>query len=431
MKKAILSLLLMVPMLGMDLCAQVTEQNVSSVYVGGHIRRERPGTITKLRNSGFQTVILFNVHVDTDGTLMTDGETICKDGVYVFNKTQPNYVNDIKNLKKEPTGVERIEICIGGWGNDSYKHIKDLIDRDGTGEETILYRNFKALHDMIPEIDAVNNDQEQDYDANNTIKFHKMMHSLGWKTTIAPYTNKSFWQTVATGLKRYGLDRILIQCYDGGAGNVNYARDWHLLSDVPLHAGLLHYGNDWNMNTNRSMFEMWRDQHEVTGGFVWVYNDETWDLNDWASSINRIYKARSVDEQNTAATVYSDANYGGYAINMPEGEYKQSEMAVWGIKIKEISSVKVNEGYKVTLYTNTSCGGNGSTYETSTADLGTYNNKACSLKIEKVDNGVETIVTDTNNEAQYFDLSGRRVSPDHKGIIIKKQGEKTTKIHNS
>lgn len=44
----------------------------SGVYVGGHIRRERPGTITKLKESGFTYVILFNINVESDGTLKTD-----------------------------------------------------------------------------------------------------------------------------------------------------------------------------------------------------------------------------------------------------------------------------------------------------------------------------------------------------------------------
>lgn len=74
----------------------VTAQS-TGVYVGGHIRRERPATIEKLRNSGFTYVILFNVNVESDGTLTTDGETVCKDGKYVFGNTQPDYVSDIKN----------------------------------------------------------------------------------------------------------------------------------------------------------------------------------------------------------------------------------------------------------------------------------------------------------------------------------------------
>ena len=43
------------------------QNEVSGVYIGGHIRRERPGTIATLRNSGFTYALLFNVHVDKGG----------------------------------------------------------------------------------------------------------------------------------------------------------------------------------------------------------------------------------------------------------------------------------------------------------------------------------------------------------------------------
>lgn len=117
----------------------------TGVYVGGHIRRERPGTIEKLRNSGFTYIILFNINVEPDGTLTTDGETVCKDGKYVFGNTQPNYVSDIKKLKQAPTTISRIEICIGGWGNKSFSRIKELINSHGVGSSTILYKNLKRL----------------------------------------------------------------------------------------------------------------------------------------------------------------------------------------------------------------------------------------------------------------------------------------------
>lgn len=55
-----------------------------------------------------------------------------------------------------------------------------------------MYKNFKALKNAIPEIDAVNNDDEHCYDVATAVKFHQMMYELGYKTTIAPYTNRSF-----------------------------------------------------------------------------------------------------------------------------------------------------------------------------------------------------------------------------------------------
>ena len=135
----------------------------TGVYVGGHIRRERPATVQKLKHSGFSYVILFNINVETDGTLTTDGETVCRDGEYVFAETQPFYADDVRELKTWPTAIRRIEICIGGWGNESYSRIRSLVASEGTGESSILYRNFQALKMAVPEIDAVNNDDEHAY----------------------------------------------------------------------------------------------------------------------------------------------------------------------------------------------------------------------------------------------------------------------------
>ena len=88
-----------------------------------------------------------------------------------------------------------------------------------------MYKNFKALKNAIPEIDAVNNDDEHCYDVATAVKFHQMMYELGYKTTIAPYTNRSFWENLVSQLGDR-CDRVLIQCYDGGAGN--NPSDWHL-----------------------------------------------------------------------------------------------------------------------------------------------------------------------------------------------------------
>ena len=410
---AIIALLLL-----QDIAAQIVQQDVSAIYIGGHIRRERPATITRLRNSGFTTAILFNVHVDADGTLMTDGETICKDGKYVFDATQPYYISDVQKLKTAPTSICRIEICIGGWGNDSYDHIRDLINAHGTGEETTLYKNFKALKDAIPEIDAVNNDDEQCYDSPTAVKFHTMMNTLGYTTTLAPYTNKTFWQRLANGLKDLGcVDRIMIQCYDGGAGN--NPSQWQLLDAVPVYAGRMYYQDTWDVDYHIGKYQEWADNNGVTGGFVWVYNDESWDLNAWAAGINRVFKARSASDDLIAATVFSQTDYGGYSVKLPVGTYKPAEMACWGIATNDIASAKVNNGYKLTVYTNSICGGRGSTYQGDNADLGTYADRAQSLKVEPIEDAIADIESDQQPTAVH-DLQGRKVNPEtnNHGIYI-------------
>ena len=351
----------------------------SGVYVGGHIRRERPSTIEKLKKSGFSYVILFNINVESDGTLTCDGETVCKDGVYVFGNTQPEYVSDITSLKQWPTNIRRIDICIGGWGNESYSRIQSLVNSQGTGSGSILYRNFKALKDAIPVIDGVNNDDEHCYDVASAASFHIMMSDLGYKTSLAPYMNKSYWENLATRINsaRPGAcDRVMVQCYDGGAGN--NPCDWHI-NGLPLYAGRTNYQS--SMEESISQMQSWKDNCGVSGGFVWVYNDETWDLNDWATRMNRIFGSYQT-AQNSVVTVYSDMNYGGYAVGLPLGEHDMAALAAYGIINDDISSLKVPSGYKVTLYDNSGFGGESRTYTSDASYVGDdFNDRCTSIKV--------------------------------------------------
>ena len=135
----------------------------SGIYVGGHFRRDRTVTVPTLKASGFTYVILFNIQVEPNGDLTTDGETICRDGKYVFGNTQPHYVDDVNALRQGMTSIRRVESCIGGWGSKSYDNIKALVIAQGTGPTSILYKNFKALKDTLPVIEAINNDDEHTY----------------------------------------------------------------------------------------------------------------------------------------------------------------------------------------------------------------------------------------------------------------------------
>ena len=405
-------LLLSIWMLFMAL-PDVSAQGGSGVYVGGHIRRERPNTVTKLKNSGFTYVILFNVNVEEDGTLTTDGETICRDGEYVFANEQPHYVEDVKALKTWPTGIERIEICIGGWGNHSYDRIRDLINQEGIGQSSILYRNFKALKDAIPEIDAVNNDDEHCYDVSTAVKFHVMMRQLGYKTTVAPYMNKTFWENLVTQVNQSrpgACDLVMIQCYDGGANN--NPSDWHL-GGLPLHAGRTNYQTD--MNTSVSQMETWRDNCDVTGGFVWVYNDETWNLNQWASAMNRVFPSREVD--NPVITFYSDNSFRGYAVELPEGTFCTGELSAYGITDKDIASFKMLPGYQLTAYANPDLTGSSNTWtDEEAARMGAWGNRISSLKIEKLETPTSIQVSNTRSEdADCYNLQGMKVVNESSG----------------
>lgn len=419
MKKLFAALLLM-----LAITDQLMAQGLSSVYVGGHIRRERPQTVTKLKNSGFTCVILFNVSVESDGTLTTDGETICRNGQYVFANEQPYYADDVKALKTWPTGISRIEICIGGWGNESYNRIKSLIAAQDTGPQSILYRNFKALKEALPGIDAVNNDDEHCYDVGAAVAFHTMMFDLGYLTTVAPYTQKSFWQGLVTQLnaQRPGAcDRVLIQCYDGGA--YNNPRDWQI-GGLPVHAGRTNYQSD--MAVSISQMETWRDEQGVVGGFVWVYNDETWNLNRWASAINRVFPGPADDD--AVITLYSENGFGGYAVSLPEGVYCMGELSAHGITDKDIASFRMEPGYQLTSYAGTDLTGSSNSWtDTEMQRMGAWGNRLSSLKIERaVTDGISQPYTaQPSSTVQYYDLQGRRQGSLRSGVNIVRRADGT------
>lgn len=322
----------------------------SGIYVGGHFRRDRTVTVPTLKASGFTYVILFNIQVEPNGALTTDGDTICTKGVYVFAKKQPYYVADVTALKTGLTSIRRVETCIGGWGSHSYENIRTLVNAQGTGPTSMLYKNFQALKNAIPTIEAVNNDDEACYDVNTATSFHVMLFDLGFKTTLAPYMNKSFWQNLATkvnNLRPGAVDRIDLQCYDGGAGN--NPKDW-VINNITMHAGMLHFNQS---ATITSTMTGWKNTSTVKGGFLWVYNANDFALKTYAGAINKVFGGGDVvnmDKMKPYMTVYPDINYQGTAVNFEKGDYNIAGISAQGIADKSVSSIKLVPGFKVSLY---------------------------------------------------------------------------------
>ncbi len=171
--------------------------------------------INGLRASGFTTMILFTMSVATNGDFTYNGGVvICRNGVYVGPS---NWGSLLSQCRTAPTSIQRIEMCIGGWGDVSWANIKDLVAANGTNTTAVLYRNLVALKNALG-IEAIDSDDESAYDSSSAILFGKMCGSVGLKLTLCPYTNPSYWQAVQAGLGST-CDAIYLQCYDGGAGN--------------------------------------------------------------------------------------------------------------------------------------------------------------------------------------------------------------------
>ena len=177
---------------------------------------------TALTTSSFTTLIIFGVGILEDGGIKyysnTPGSSdvvIASGGAYVGGDA---LAAKVKSFKATGSSVDRVEISMNS------QHVKDLMAKPGPGTDTPLAKNFAALRAAWG-LDAVNNDDESLYDVASTVSFAKMLGKLGYKYTIAPYTNINFWISLRTqanqGLTEPNLllDRAYLQCYDGGAGN--------------------------------------------------------------------------------------------------------------------------------------------------------------------------------------------------------------------
>lgn len=103
------------------------------------------------------------------------------------------------------------------------------------------------------------------------------------------------------------------------------------------------------------------------------------------------------DETSSAkATFYENSNYSGWSVALSEGRYDYGTMISKGIKNDQISSVKVADGYKVTLYNDERFAGSKKTLFTDASSLGDFNDKTSAIVIEKVEKA------DFNNSNAYI-----------------------------
>ncbi|KAI1404304.1 hypothetical protein F4819DRAFT_447887 [Hypoxylon fuscum] len=247
--------------------------NIRSIYLFKDVLKSNTASLT---SSGFNSVIIFGVGILENGDIMyysnTPGSTdtlIASNGAYVGGKALSDKVSSFKTAAG--TGINRIEISMNA------QHVRELMQSPGPGADTPLYRNFVALKTAW-KLDAVNNDDESIYDVSSTVTFAKMLGKIGYKYTIAPYTNTGFWTSVKTqinsGLAEPNLllDRAYLQCYDGGAGN-DPSR-WQSTLGMKV-VPLVWVTNDSKPSEGttttqaQSKFSSWNGKSTLAGGGYW------------------------------------------------------------------------------------------------------------------------------------------------------------------
>lgn len=289
-------------------CAAVVSPKASAdsaIYGGGPFYNGGQVVMDDLRASGFTTVIFFGLHPHENGDLHYNNDLIIANGVYVGD---PNWPARVASLKQAPTSVNRIEFSVGGWGVGDFNNIKNLIAAQGTGPDSILYKNFQLLK-QITGADAIDFDDESTYDLNSSTQFGNMLWGLGYSITLAPYTNMSYWQSLANNL-RGKVDGIHLQVYDGGAGN-NPAT-WSTALGLTVDPGLWSkHGTGCTAGDSPSTVQTnmtnWKNTAGIVGGFIWLYDDiqACWSSGTTAQYAAAINTAVSGNNPPTANFSYS------------------------------------------------------------------------------------------------------------------------------
>jgi hypothetical protein len=241
---------------------------------GGPVYKHIPKNIRELRNSGFNELIVWSVEVGSTGDLNLNGEfPLTSDGAYIGNETYPDFPADLKKIKRGT--VKRVTLSIGSSNFGDWENIEALIEAQGTGPDSILYQDFAALKQALP-LDAIDFDEENGYDQSSTEKFAVMLGKLGYKVTMDPYTNSSWWTTVVSAIntKRAGtVDAIHLQTYAGGEGN-SPCSGWDFGS-VPVYPGVSDQSSAppyLTPSQAEAAMANWHSQCGITGGWLWIFD---------------------------------------------------------------------------------------------------------------------------------------------------------------
>jgi hypothetical protein len=258
--------------LGVSLAGSpVSHAGTSGIFGGGPFYKNATNNINEIKNSGFTEAIVWNIQVRTNGDLNFNGEfPLVSNGAYIGGQTHPDFAANMAALK---TGtIKRITFSIGSSNVGDFQDIRSLVNAQGTGSTSILFRNFQALKAAIPSVDALDFDDENSFDQASTVAFAVMLGNLGYHVVLDPFNNAGYWTSVASAInaQRPGtVDAVHLQAYAGGAGN-NPCAGWNF-GAVPVFGGL--WDRDDSPAQVQSIMTGWRNQCGVSGGFMWLYDD--------------------------------------------------------------------------------------------------------------------------------------------------------------
>jgi hypothetical protein len=314
----LLFLFLVVALFGQTASAQT---GFTGIFGGGPFYKNA-SAITEIENSGFTEAIVWSVEVSSTGDLNFNGEfPLTSGGVYIGDQTYPNFASDMATLKQGT--VKRVTFSIGSSNFGDWQDITALVKSQGTGPNSILYKDFQALKTAIPTLDAIDFDDENSFNTPTTISFGVMLGQLGYHVAPDAFDNSGYWTNVVSQINSQlpgTVDGVHLQAYAGGSGN-NPCVGWNF-GAVPVWPGL------WDQVDTpaqvQSIMTGWHSQCGITGGFMWLYDDFVGNglAAQYASAINTAVSSSGftlsgpknvfLNQNSTADALITITDFGGF-----------------------------------------------------------------------------------------------------------------------
>jgi hypothetical protein len=215
----------------------------SVVYAGGPLGPAKiAGNIPDVHGSGVTTVVLWAIHIGSPALHPT--QTL---GDLIFNEQQFTFVSggqfntefsawpsQVAALRGEFSSVTKIFFSTGGGDSvRDFTTIGQIIQEQGTGPDSILYQNFKALREAFTVngtcvIDGIDFDNEDNYDQAVVTQFAAMLFGLGFQVSFCPFCRSDFWTACMQTLWNQGheVSAWNLQCYSGGLDNLSQIPMW-------------------------------------------------------------------------------------------------------------------------------------------------------------------------------------------------------------
>ena len=302
--------------------AAFAQNGFTGIFGGGPFYKNAANNITEIENSGFTEAIVWSVEVSSTGDLNFNGEfPLTSNGVYIGDQTHPDFAGNMAALKQGT--VKRVTFSIGSSNFGDWQDITALVNSQGTGPTSILYKDFQALKAAIPALDAIDFDDENSFNSPTTISFGVMLGQLGYHVAPDAFDNSSYWTNVVSQINSQlpgTVDGVHLQAYAGGSGN-NPCVGWNFGS-VPVWPGL------WDQNDTPSQVQSimtgWHSQCGITGGFMWLYDDfvGTGLAAQYASAINNAVSSSGftlsgpknvfLNQSSTANALITITDFGGF-----------------------------------------------------------------------------------------------------------------------